>query len=54
MADDVLRLMADPALGARLGAAGRSLVVERYGWAAAAARLDAFHGVVMAAAVARR
>jgi glycosyltransferase involved in cell wall biosynthesis len=54
MADDVLRLMADPALGARLGAAGRSLVVERYGWAAAAARLEAFHGEVVAAAVARR
>jgi sugar transferase (PEP-CTERM/EpsH1 system associated) len=54
MADDVLRLMLDPALGARIGAAGRSLVVERYGWAAAAARLEAFHGEVMAAAVARR
>jgi len=53
MAEQVLRLMADPGLGARLGAAGRALAVERYGWGAAAARLEAFHDEV-AGASARR
>ncbi len=49
MADAILGLLADPALGSRLGSAGRSLVVERYGWAGAAARLDAFHAEVAVA-----
>jgi sugar transferase (PEP-CTERM/EpsH1 system associated) len=52
MAKHVLHLMADPALRARIGAAGRSLAVERYGWAAAAARLETFHSEVVAGAVA--
>lgn len=46
MADAILRVMADEALAARLGAAGRALVLERYGWAGAAARLEAFHAQV--------
>jgi glycosyltransferase involved in cell wall biosynthesis len=46
MADSILRLLADPALRRRLGDAGRALAVERYGWAGAAARLEAFHAEV--------
>jgi glycosyltransferase involved in cell wall biosynthesis len=46
LADTILRVMADPALAGRLGAAGRALVLERYGWASAAARLEAFHAEV--------
>jgi glycosyltransferase involved in cell wall biosynthesis len=46
MADAILRVIADEALAARLGAAGRALVLERYGWAGAAARLEAFHAQV--------
>lgn len=53
MADRVLSLMADRALRERIGAAGRALVVERYGWTSAAARLEAFHGELLAGAVAR-
>jgi polysaccharide biosynthesis protein PslH len=46
MAGAILRLLADPVLGRRLGDAGRALAVERYGWAGAAARLEAFHAEV--------
>jgi glycosyltransferase involved in cell wall biosynthesis len=49
MAGSILRLLADPALGRRLGDAGRALAVERYGWAGAAARLEAFHAEVASA-----
>lgn len=48
MADQILRLMSDPGLRDRLGAEGRALVVQRYGWTAAAARMDAFHNEVLA------
>ena len=46
MAGSILRVLADPSLGRRLGDAGRALAVERYGWAGAAARLEAFHAEV--------
>ncbi len=46
MADQILRLMSDAGLRARLGAEGRALVLRRYGWAAAARRLDDFHGQI--------
>jgi glycosyltransferase involved in cell wall biosynthesis len=36
-----LRLIADPALGRRLGAAGRALAVARYDWSAIIPRLEA-------------
>lgn len=39
-ADAVVRLLADPEEAARLGAAGRRLVTERYTWAAAARRYE--------------
>jgi sugar transferase (PEP-CTERM/EpsH1 system associated) len=51
MADKILVLMSDPVLRARIGALGRTLVVERYGWTAAVARLEAFHGEVVRSAV---
>ena len=35
-----LRLMADPVLRARVGAAGRRLVESRYGWEALGAQLE--------------
>ncbi|MGA8015994.1 MAG: glycosyltransferase [Candidatus Dormiibacterota bacterium] len=54
MADQILRLMADPALGARLGAEGRSLMVDHYGWTAAANRLEAFHAEVTGGPARRR
>jgi glycosyltransferase involved in cell wall biosynthesis len=47
MADAILRLLADPSLARRLGDAGRALAVVRYGWAGAAAQLDAFHTEVV-------
>lgn len=39
-----VRLLDDPELGARLGAAGRARMVERYGWDAVGARLRAVYG----------
>jgi glycosyltransferase involved in cell wall biosynthesis len=42
-ADAVLRLLADQALGRRLGAAGRSLVRARYDWTAIVPRLEAVY-----------
>jgi glycosyltransferase involved in cell wall biosynthesis len=38
------RVLADDALAARLGAAGRALVQQRYDWSAAVERLEAFYG----------
>lgn len=40
-ADATLRLLANPALGERLGRAGRALVVEKYDWSAIVPRLEA-------------
>lgn len=48
-AAEVIRLLDDPALGARLGEAGRKLAVERYSWSAAAERLEGFYREVLAA-----
>jgi glycosyltransferase involved in cell wall biosynthesis len=42
-AEAVVGLMADAELRRELGAAGRVLVERRYGWATAAAELEAFH-----------
>ncbi|HEX4215200.1 MAG TPA: glycosyltransferase family 4 protein [Candidatus Dormibacteraeota bacterium] len=41
-ADAVIRLLDDPALAARMGAAGRRRAEETYSWAAAASTLDGF------------
>lgn len=48
-ADAVLRLLGDPALGARIGQAGRALAEERYAWSAAALRLEQFFRETIAA-----
>jgi glycosyltransferase involved in cell wall biosynthesis len=50
LAEAVARVLRDPALGARLGAAGRRLVEARYAWRAALAPLDPLY----AEAAARR
>ncbi|HEU5099261.1 MAG TPA: glycosyltransferase family 4 protein [Roseiflexaceae bacterium] len=42
-AEHILRLLHDPALGARLGAAGRALVRERYDWSVIVPRLEALY-----------
>lgn len=49
-ADRVGRLLDDPALRARLGAAARGLAERRYGWAAAAASLEDFYRRLLDAA----
>lgn len=43
-ADAALRLMADPALGRRLGAAGRAHVAAHYDWSAIIPRLERAYG----------
>ncbi|HVI93458.1 MAG TPA: hypothetical protein VM753_05600 [Anaeromyxobacter sp.] len=43
------RILQDPLLAHRLGAAGRRLVERRYSWDEAAARLERFFGEVIAA-----
>jgi polysaccharide biosynthesis protein PslH len=48
-ADAVCHLLAEPALRQRLGREGRRLVEGRYGWEAAAARLDELHSRCVAA-----
>jgi glycosyltransferase involved in cell wall biosynthesis len=48
------RLQADPELRARVGAAGRQLVVERFGWAATAAAFEHAYERALAATRARR
>ena len=47
-AAEALRLLDDPALAARLGAAGRTLAVEKYAWSAAARRLEELYREVIA------
>ena len=47
-ADAVLRCLRDPALRARLGAAGRALVERRYRWEAIGADLAAFYEELLA------
>jgi glycosyltransferase involved in cell wall biosynthesis len=42
-ADAVVRLLDDPALGRRLGLAGRELAVRRYSWSAACDDLERFY-----------
>jgi glycosyltransferase involved in cell wall biosynthesis len=43
----VIRLLDDPALGARLGRAARELAVGRYSWKAAALALERFFGEII-------
>jgi polysaccharide biosynthesis protein PslH len=50
LASAVCRLLDDPALGARLGSAGRDLVVERYSWQRAGQRLCDLHRQLVPAA----
>lgn len=45
-ADQVGRVIVDPALAGRLGAAGRRLMEERYSWRKIAADLEDFYGVL--------
>jgi glycosyltransferase involved in cell wall biosynthesis len=49
MADRILDVMSDASLRDRLALAGRALMLERYGWDAAALRLEAFHDEVAGA-----
>jgi glycosyltransferase involved in cell wall biosynthesis len=42
-ADQVVRVLEDPALGGRLGAEARKLVEQRYGWEASVARLEGLY-----------
>jgi sugar transferase (PEP-CTERM/EpsH1 system associated) len=42
-ATHVARLCADPDLAMKLGARGRAVAIERYGWSGIAATLDRFH-----------
>jgi len=42
-ADQVLRVLEDPELAARLGSAARELAVDRYGWPAVTSRLERFY-----------
>lgn len=48
-AAQIKRLLDDPDLAARLGAAGRRLVEAQYSWAASVSRLSAFYGEVIEA-----
>jgi glycosyltransferase involved in cell wall biosynthesis len=49
-ADSVLRLLADPTIGHRLGAAGRALVLGSYDWSAIVPRLEAMYQELLSAA----
>jgi glycosyltransferase involved in cell wall biosynthesis len=42
-ASAIVRLLADPALRARLGASARRLAVERYDWGTIAGELEQFY-----------
>jgi glycosyltransferase involved in cell wall biosynthesis len=42
-ADAVNRLLAEPALAARIGQSARQLAVQRYSWSAAAQGLEGFY-----------
>jgi glycosyltransferase involved in cell wall biosynthesis len=44
LAAQVVRLLGDPALGARLGEAGRRLMAEHHSWAQVVGRLEAVYG----------
>jgi glycosyltransferase involved in cell wall biosynthesis len=46
-AAQIRRLLDDPELAARIGAAGRRVVEARYGWGASVERLSAFYGEVL-------
>lgn len=46
-ASQIRRLLENPSLAARLGAAGRRLVVERYSWRSSVERLSTFYGEVL-------
>jgi len=48
-ARDVLRLLDEQGLAARMGAAGRRLAVERYAWTSAAASLERFYREILVA-----
>ncbi len=48
-ADAVLRLLGDPAAGARIGVAARKLAVERYAWSAAGRALEGLFEECLAA-----
>jgi len=47
-AASVVRLLDDPALAERIGAAARKLAVEKYAWSAAGAALDGFYRRILA------
>jgi glycosyltransferase involved in cell wall biosynthesis len=42
-ADAVSRLLAEPALAARIGSAARQVAVDKYAWSAAAQALETFY-----------
>ncbi len=46
-ADAVVRLLAEPSLGARIGQSARRLAVNRYSWSEAARTLEAFYGQIL-------
>jgi glycosyltransferase involved in cell wall biosynthesis len=46
-ADAVNRLLADPALAARIGHSARRLAVERYAWSGAAQMLESFYRQIL-------
>ncbi|MBN1420391.1 MAG: glycosyltransferase [Planctomycetes bacterium] len=47
LAEAISRLLADPALARRLGAAGREMVFSRFGWDAAVAAMEVFYDRLM-------
>jgi len=47
-ANEVTRILENPALGDRLGRAARQLAEERYGWKAAASKLEEFYEQLLA------
>jgi sugar transferase (PEP-CTERM/EpsH1 system associated) len=49
----VARLCADPDLAMKLGARGRAVAIERYGWSGIAATLDRFHDELLVRRLAR-
>jgi glycosyltransferase involved in cell wall biosynthesis len=48
-AEATLRLLDDPALGRRLGAAGRELVRQRYDWSVVVPQLEALYQKIVGA-----
>jgi glycosyltransferase involved in cell wall biosynthesis len=53
-ADAVIRVLADPDLGARLGQSARRLAVERYSWSGAARALENFYRQILEAKSSRQ